>query len=287
MQQKIEQQDRIEMLKDILFPEEHMALKDISSRLKLLEELLQDEETLREKVDPIIEKKLDAHLQALDKNIGASFYATLEKNIREEPEKMSELLSPLMGTLLKIHRKKRRHALLDALLRPFGYLKFQGEEIKSRFGATTEEQKLQKQLKSNRIEQVFLIDRRNGELRASYSETNRLTVVLQNKILDLIESRVSKSTGGESQHLDLIPFKGYQIYLQRFVTHHVVVVVSGKKDLPCTEKLQDIIFTFYYKFMSVNLDLLTVEKGKKTLKKTIDRTTLEEAMATCFKQPSL
>jgi hypothetical protein len=287
MNAKTEQQDKLEMLKDLLFPEEQETLSNITGRISLLEQLLHDQKKLASKIDPLIDQKLQLHNQVILENMGPAFYNTLQKEIREHPDKMSEILSPLMGSLLRKRRREKRRAFFSALGSPFrNFGKFLNG-VGSRMGKDSQEKQLEKQLKSNVIEQVLLIDRRNGALKASYSETQKITLVVLNEICATIDTYITKNRVQKDQHLETIPFKNYHIYLQRFVTHYVAVITSGKKDLPCPEKLQDIIFTFYYKFMALNLDLLQEGKEEKKGKKTIDKGMLEQAMATCFKNNPL
>ncbi|KAG1647944.1 hypothetical protein GQR58_030219 [Nymphon striatum] len=53
------EKDKIEILKDILFAEEHEFEEKIAQRVELLEQTLQEREKLSEKVDPIVSKHIE------------------------------------------------------------------------------------------------------------------------------------------------------------------------------------------------------------------------------------
>ncbi|MGB5371908.1 MAG: cell envelope biogenesis protein OmpA, partial [Flavobacteriaceae bacterium] len=87
----------------------------------------------------------------------------------------------------------------------------------------------------------------------------------------------------KNQKLELIQYELYNIHLQSFVTHYVAVVISGDYQLKSKNKLQDIIFDFYYNFMAMNLDLVfhskdSPDKGVRT----IDKALLEKELAISF-----
>jgi hypothetical protein len=171
--------------------------------------------------------------------------------------------------------------------RPFRFLGQWRRTIHNWFGGPSEEKLLQRELKSATIEQVLLLERSTGLLKASYSETNTMN---EDKIADLCEvinSHVKTSRKPDDQHLELLPYDGYQIHLQAFVTHYVAVVISGKCMVSSRNKLQDIIFNFYYHFMAMNLDLLGDDSASKKEHKTIDKTLLEEELAASFANTTL
>jgi hypothetical protein len=66
------------------------------------------------------------------------------------------------------------------------------------------------------------------------------------------------------------------------MSHYVAVVLPGKVTLSNTDKLQDIIFNFYYHFMEMNLDLLKEQGNSKEGKILIDQELFRKEMAACF-----
>ncbi len=287
MQPKIDEQDKLSILKELLFPEEHGAVADIGNRIQLLEQFLNDPHKFSARIDPLIDQKLQAYTKSIPNTLGPAFTATLQKEISIHPDAVVDTLSPILGKLIKKYTAQKIQAFFTMLGKPFRFMRQWGHTIHGWFGGPTEEQLLKRELKSATIEQVLLLERRTGLLKASYSETNTLD---EHKIADLcamINQHVKTSRKPDDQHLELLPYKGYQIHLQAFVTHYVAVVISGKCMVSSRNKLQDIIFNFYYHFMAMNLDLIGDDSATENVPKTIDKTLLEEEMAVSFANTTL
>jgi hypothetical protein len=287
MQPKIDEQDKLTILKELLFPEDHGAVADISNRIQLLEKFLDDPQQFASKINPLVDQKLQAYTKGMPYTLGPTFTATLKKEISNHPEAVVETLSPILGKLIKKYTSQKIQAFFKILGRPFRFLGQWRRTIHSWFGGPSEEQLLQKELKSATIEQVLLLERRTGLLKARYSETNTMD---EDKIADLCEvinRHIQTSRKPDDQHLELLPYDGYQIHLQAFVSHYVAVVISGKCVVSSRNKLQDIIFNFYYHFMARNLDLIGDDSASKKKHKTIDKTLLEEELAASFANTTL
>lgn len=287
MQPKIDEQDKLTILKELLFPEDHGAIADIANRIRLLEQFLNDPQEFAAKIDPLMDQKLQAYTKSIPTTLGPTFTATLKKEISNHPDAVVETLSPILGKLIKKYTAQKIQAFFRMLGKPFRFIGQWGRTIHGRFGGPSDEQLLQRELKSATIEQVLLLERRTGLLKASYSETNTMD---ENKIADMcaaINQHVQTSRKPDDQHLELLPYQGYQIHLQAFVTHYVAVVISGKCMISSRNKLQDIIFNFYYHFMAMNLDLIGDDSPSTKGPKTIDKTLLEEEMAASFANTTL
>ncbi len=279
---KTKQQDKFEMLKDLLFTREHEALEDISLRIKLLEKALEEQKTIPAQIDLLVDKKLENQSQKLQESLGPSLYATLEKEIQKDPEATAQLFAPIIDGLMKHHKKQRRKKFLYSLGAPLRYFQQVGSTVSAVFKGGTEEKLLEKQLKSATIAQVLLLDRKTGNLQASYSETDTMDEAKITVLCGIINDYIQRHSLQQDQHLEFIPYRQHQIHVQGFVKHYVAVVISGKKELRCKEKLQDIIFNFYYQFMEANLDLLKDSDAPEKMKKTINKDLLEKAMAKSF-----
>ncbi|MGB5378876.1 MAG: hypothetical protein WBN26_12900, partial [Muriicola sp.] len=160
------------------------------------------------------------------------------------------------------------------------------DSISARFKGGSDEGVLQNQLKSAIIEQVLIIDRKTDHLIASYAETKKLDTAKISEICDIIQEHIQMNILKENQHLESVSFQQYQIHLQGFVNHYVALVISGKKELRCKAKLQDIIFNFYYKYLATHLEILKDADDAAKEKKIIDKGLLKIAMAESFENTS-
>ncbi len=286
MPTKTTQEDKLEMLKGLLFTSEQEALEDIGSKVQLLEKALEDQKKSVHQIDSLVDKKLEINSQKLQDSLGPSLQTILKKEIRSNPEEMTVLLAPLMSSLMKEYKKQKQQNFLYKLNTPIRGLRKFGDSFSTWFKGGSDEAVLQNQLKSAVIEQVLIIDRKTDHLIASYAETKKLDKGKISEICDVIQEHIQKSALKEDQHLESVSFQQYQIHLQGFVNHYVALIISGKKELRCKAKLQDIIFNFYYKYMATHLEILKDAKDAAKEKKIIDKDLLEIAMAESFESTS-
>lgn len=282
MPTKTDQQDKLELLKDILFPEEQQTLLDLSRRIDLLEKLLEDQKGLARKIGPLVDQKLIDYTQNIPSTLGPTITTTLKEQIKNNPTSVTEALAPVMGSLVRTYLLARIKHFLFWLGTPFRSIGKGLTAVGSWFGGVSEEALLERQLKQTHIEQLLLIEKKSGTLKASYAESKRIDAEILKELVLAIHGFVSNKANAGDQHLELIPFKGFQIHLQSFMSHYVAVVLPGKVTLSNTDKLQDIIFNFYYHFMEMNLDLLKEQGNSKEGKILIDQELFRKEMAACF-----
>ena len=134
-----------------------------------------------------------------------------------------------------------------------------------------------------KIEQVFLIERDSGILKAVYSKKETIDEELISGMLTAIKSFVEDAFNKGGQSLELIEYELYQIHIQSFVTHYVAVVISGNYLTRSKNKVQDIIFNFYNKYMAMNLDLvMDLGMGNGEDDEPVSRKEIEKEVAKYF-----
>jgi hypothetical protein len=285
MATKTDEQDKLELLKDILFPDDREAVQDISKRIQLLEHLVNDQKLLAAKVDPLVDDKLNSFTKNIPNTLGPTITATLKKEIKNHKDDVVDALYPVLGKMVKKYVAQEIKILSDKIDNQLGFIKRIKRKMRSWFGGPTEEQLLMRELASATIEQVLLIERDTGILKASYSVTNTIDEEMISGMLTAIKGFVEDAFHQKNQNLEQIQYELYNIHLQSFVTHYVAVVISGNYHLKSKNKLQDIIFNFYYNFMAMNLDLVFKSKdpakaGKEV--RTIEKELLEKELAASF-----
>jgi len=127
-----------------------------------------------------------------------------------------------------------------------------------------------------------LVEKDSGILKASFTKSKTIDEEMISGMFTAIKSFVEDAFDKRDQDLELIEYENYQIHLQSFATHYVVVVVSGNYTLTSKNKLQDLIFDFYHNFMAMNLDLVfDTTKAEKSIVP-VDRRKLERELANRF-----
>lgn len=285
---KMDEQDKLETLKELLFPDDHGAVEDISKRIQLLEIIINDQKELASKVDPLVDNKLNAFTKSIPDTLGPTITATLKKEIKNHKDEVVDALYPVLGKMVKKYVAQEIKILSEKIDNQLSFIKSWKRKFRSWFGGPTEEQLLMRELASATIEQVLLIERDTGILKASYSVTNSIDEEMISGMLTAIKGFVEDAFKKKNQNLELIQYELYNIHLQSFVTHYVAVVISGDYHLKSKNKLQDIIFNFYYNFMAMNLDLVFNSKegnGKEV--RTIEKELLEQELAASFRNAKI
>ena len=67
---KMDEQAKLDILKDILFPDERGAVEDIAKRIQLLEIILNDRKKLASKVNPLVDDKIKAFKKSIPDTLG-------------------------------------------------------------------------------------------------------------------------------------------------------------------------------------------------------------------------
>lgn len=280
---KIDEQEKLELLKDILFSDDRGAVEDISKRIQLLELIINEQKQLAPKVNPIIDHKINAFKKSIPETLGPTITATLKREIKNHKEEVVDALYPILGKMVKKYVAQEIKILSEKIDTQLGFIKRLKRKFGSWFGGKTEEQMLVGELSTATIEQVLLIERDTGILKASYSVTNSMDEEMIAGMLTAITSFVEDAFRQKDQKLELIQYELYNIHLQSFVTHYVAVVLSGDYHLKSKNKLQDIIFDFYYNFMAINLDLVFNSNDTPEQEvRTVDKEQLVKELALSF-----
>ncbi len=275
-------------LKELLFPDDRGAVEDISKRIQLVELIINDQKQLAARVDPLVDDKLNAFTKSIPDTLGPTITATLKKEIKNHKDEVVDALYPVLGKMVKKYVAQEIKILSDKIDNQLSFIKTWKRKMRSWFGGPTEEQLLMRELASATIEQVLLIERDTGILKASYSVTNSIDEEMISGMLTAIKGFVEDAFHKKNQNLELIQYELYNIHLQSFVTHYVAVVISGNYHLKSKNKLQDIIFNFYYNFMAMNLDLVfNTKEGKKNEVRTIEKELLEQELAASFRNAKI
>jgi len=250
------EKDKIELLKDILFADDHEFEEKISQRVEVLEQTIQEREKLSEKVDPIILHQIEEFKNSIPDTLGPVITETLKIEIENHKDEVVDALYPIMGKMVKKYVAQEMKLLSAKMNNQLGFLAFWKRKVRSTFTGKNEKVIMFDDLNVAKIEQVLLIEKDSGILKASYVKSNAMDEEMISGMLTAIKSFVEDAFVQRNQNLELIEYELYQIHLQSFATHYMAVVISGNYGLTAKNRLQDIIFDFYNSFMAMNLDLV-------------------------------
>ncbi len=257
---KLKETDKLAILKDILFTDDKEYITAITKRIQLLEEVINEQEKLSSKVDPIILDQLDKFTKSIPEKLGPTITATLKREIKNSRDDVVEALYPILGKMVKKYVAQEIKMLSEKMDDQFSFLKGMGRRFSYVFKGEEEKKRLLNDLSGTKIEQVLLIQKDSGILEGSYSVSNTIDEEMISGMLTAIKSFVEDAFHQKNQDLELIEYELYHIHIQSFISYYVVVVVSGNYTTRAKNKIQDLIFDFYEKFLEMNLDLVYTSK---------------------------
>ena len=93
--------DKIKILRDILFEDDSIYIQKIAARLEELEDSYNDNTKFSSKIDPIILYKLDEFKTSIPKTMGPVITATLKEEIERNKDEVVDALYPVLGKMIK------------------------------------------------------------------------------------------------------------------------------------------------------------------------------------------
>ena len=282
MSPKMKEQDKIEILRDILFADEHEFEEKISQRVEFLEKTIEEREKLSEKVNPIITAQIDDFKESIPETLGPTITETLRKEIKNHKDEVVDALYPVLGKMIKKYVAQEMKILSEKMNSQLSFLSFWKRKMRSVVTGKNEEELMLNDLSGSKVEQVLLIEKDSGILKASYRKSNAMDEEMVSGMLTAIKSFVEDAFNQRNQELESIEYELYQIHLQSFATHYMAVVISGNFVLSAKNKLQDIIFDFYNRFMAMNLDLVFYTKNAKKSIVPVPKSRIERELAKYF-----
>ncbi len=276
------EKDKLEILKDILFTDDREDIDKIAERIEMLEQAYYDRKKFSSKVDPIIEDQLNEFTKSIPHTLGPTITATLKKEIQNHKDEVVDALYPVLGKMVKKYVAQEIRLLSEKIDNQLSFIRTWKRKFRSLFGGKKEKELLLNDLSSEKIEQVLLIERDSGLLKASFSKAKTIDEEMVSGMLTAIKTFVEDAFNQKNQELELIEYELYNIHIQSFVSYYVAVVISGNYGLKTKNKVQDIIFNFYHNFMEMNLDLIYSSRYLERLTESISTELIEEKLIEYF-----
>ncbi|RMB63432.1 cell envelope biogenesis protein OmpA [Dokdonia sinensis] len=255
--------ERLEILKELLLTDEQKPEKDVYKKIKALED---KQEHLSERVNPLMDARLNAFVQEIPKTLGPTITETLKTEIKKSQDAVAEALYPVMGKMIKKYVqaeiKKLNDDINQKLNKTFSF--------KNWFNSKNDHQKnaaaLMAELYRARIEQIMVIEKGSGLLKANYSKTQRMDEDMVAGMLTAIKSFVEDAfTGEKEMMLERIDYELFTIHLQNFSKYYIAVVLTGIYDDEYKSKLEDVLLDFA-QFVINEDDLIRPNQFNRKLK---------------------
>ena len=105
--------ERLSKLKDLLLTEDRDFANKILQKLDHLEETIYVSENLSEKINPIIDKKIDSFIETMPAKLGPTISETLKYEVKNSQDTIVDILFPIIGKLIKKYIQQEMKILSD------------------------------------------------------------------------------------------------------------------------------------------------------------------------------
>ncbi|MDX1904395.1 MAG: hypothetical protein SFU27_09585 [Thermonemataceae bacterium] len=257
-----------DMFEEVLQKQNKQVEVKITEEIRTIKDSLDKEESkILEKLEPVLEKKIEnvkAELQKLN-NISV----IIKKEIRESQPEMIDALYPIIGKLiqkyLKVEFEKINENINKQLDNTFSWEAIKRDAL-SLVGIKSKELILAKATERS-IDEVFVIYQNSGILQAHYSKQDVVDDDMIAGMLTAIKSFVNDAFRNDAE-LDSIEYGKFKILIFNAVRFFLVAVVSGVVDKNFEKKVQKYLEFFYEQQLSNATDEEIAEKDLNSVLKT-------------------
>jgi len=233
--------EKLSKLKELLLNEDRDFAQNILSKLDQLENTVNTQSKLSEKVDPIIDYKLAVFVEEIPKTLGP----TISETIAKSQDSVVEALYPVMGKMIKKFIQHEISALsenINSKVQNTFSFEFWQRKIKSAFTGVSEKEIILTEINRSSLEQVFLIEKDSGLIIASASKKESIDEDMIAGMLTAIKSFVEDAFQRDQQSLELIQYELFDIFIQNFNKYYFAVVISGGFNNSYRNQLENKVF---------------------------------------------
>lgn len=239
--------EKLIQLKELLLTEDRDLAQKILHKLDSLEDTIYIKDKLSERVNPIIDYKLEQFVEGMPKNLGPVITSALNEQIKNSQELVVNALFPIIGKMIKKYIQQEMALLSESInssvQNTFSVKKWQ-RKFKGMFFGFSENAMVLNDLGKAKVQQIFVIEKGSGLIIANASKTESIDEDMIAGMLTAIKSFVEDALLGESQSLELIEYELFKIHIQNVSNYYFAVVISGNINESFKDKLETELFDF-------------------------------------------
>ncbi len=258
--------EKLIKLKELLLNEDRAFAQNILQKLDSLENTVNVKENLSEKVNPIIDRKLEIFVEEIPTKLGPVIADALTKS----QDKVVEALFPVIGKMIKKYIQQEIKTLSDSInnqVHNTFSIKTWQRKIKSIFTGVSEKEIIISEMNKATVEQIFMIEVGSGLIISSSSKSESIDEDMIAGMLTAIKSFVEDAFKKDQQSLELIQYELFEIYIQNFSSYYFAVVLSGGINTAFKSKLENDLFDLAH---TIKIDTEEKESITAKLKKFIE-----------------
>jgi len=241
----VQEEDKLRLLRDILLVDDRQVANAVNQRLDVITETIEQRAKLSEKIDPIIQEKLNEFVAEIPVTLGPTITKTLKKEIANSQDAVVEALYPIMGKMIKRYVQNEIKVLSETINKKvnstFSLVGLK-RKMRARFTGVKESDLILTESNPPTISEVFLIQKGSGILLGNYSRTETVDKEMISGMLTAIKSFVEDAFKGGTQNLENIEYELYTIHIQNFHSFYIAVVVSGNYTRSFESQLENRLF---------------------------------------------
>lgn len=247
------QDEKLSILKDILLTDEREYAKKVEEKLKVVEDIVNKQKQLSERVDPIIDQKLDDFVSQIPKTLGPVITEALKNEIKNSQDAVVEALFPIIGKMIKKYVQQEMQILSEQInAKMNSAFSFEGlkRKFKSKRTGVSEADLMLQELAQPVIEQIMVIEKGSGIIISEYSKTQAIDEDMVSGMLTAIKSFAEDAFEKENQELNYIEYDSFHIHLQNFSEYYIAVIISGPYNVVFKSKLEDKLLDFAQNYIN-------------------------------------
>ncbi|MFD0963363.1 cell envelope biogenesis protein OmpA [Pseudofulvibacter geojedonensis] len=264
------QDQKLRKLKELLLHEDRDTIDALKAKIKELETVIEEQKKLAKKVDPIIDKKLEKYTHDIPEKLGPTITQSLKNEIANSKDQVVDALYPIIGKMIKKYIQQEFKILSEKinnqLQKSFSFKNWT-RKFKSKVSGVDEESLILNELGSTEIQEIFIIEKDSGILKANFSKTNTIDKDVLSGMLTAIKSFVEEAFMTGNENLEAIEYGLYNIHIQNFNSYYIAVVIHGVFNSSFKGKLEYELLNF----------------AEKNLVKQQNQETLSKKLADTFK----
>lgn len=233
--------EKLIKLKELLLNEDRTFAQHILEKLDALEDTVHTHEKLSEKVNPIIDQKLQIFVEEIPDKLGPTIADALTKS----QDKVVEALFPVIGKMIKKYIQQEIKALSDSInnqVQSTFSMQTWKRKFKAMFTGVSEKEIILSEMHQTQIEQLFVIESGSGLIISSVSKQESIDEDMIAGMLTAIKSFVEDAFKKDQQSLELIQYELFEIYIQNFKSYYFAIVISGGFNTAFKNKLENKLF---------------------------------------------
>jgi len=241
------QEEKLSILKDILFTDEREYAQKVEEKLKVLEDITNKQKQLSERVNPLIDKKINNFVTEIPTTLGPTITAALKNEIEKSQETVIEVLLPIIGKLIKKYVQQEMRILSEQINSKISNaFSFKGlnRKFKSKKTGVSEGDLIIQELAQPIVEQIMVIEKGSGIIISDFSKTQSIDQDVVSGMLTAIKIFAEDAFNKNDQELNYIEYDSFHIHLQNFYTYYIAVIISGPYNTVFKSKLEDKLLDF-------------------------------------------